>query len=144
MGFNADKFSNTKYKDRTADVPVPELTKFFAEDEKPVWTVKCIGANEIAIANEAAESNKNMAKIITALSADNADEKIEAIKEAMGIPGENVQADIARRISMLVSASVSPECDQHIAVKLSNFHGSVFYRITNKILGLIGEGMVGE
>lgn len=144
MGFNSEKFDNTKYKDRIAKVPVPELKKYFADGEEMVWEVKCLGANEISIANDAAQANKDIAKIVEALASNNAEEKIEAIKKSMGLPSEDVQTDIARRISMLVSASVNPKCEQHTAVKLSTFHGSVFYRITNKILGLIGEGMVGE
>jgi len=142
MGFDVNKFSNAKFKDRTADVPVPELKKFFDEDEdKLIWTVKGIGANEIAVANTAMQTNKDIAGIVSALSSTNSTEKIEAIQEAMGLQSGNVPDDIVRRISLLVSGCVEPEVDQEVAVKLSVAYSAVFYRLTNKILSLTGEGM---
>jgi len=144
MGFDTEKFNSTKYTDRLAEIEVPELAKFFEEADAHIWVVKCVGANEIAKSNDAAKNNKELIEIVTALAGEQGPERTEAIKEAMGITSSSVQTDVVRRISLLVSASVDPICDQNTAVRISNFHGNVFYRLTNKILSLIGEGMVGE
>lgn len=145
MTFNTTKFNTTQFKDRTFDVPVPELKSFFEEGDKPIWTVKCLGANEIAIANKAMQSNKDLKEIVAALVSNNSTEKIEAIQEAMGLQAGAVPEDIVRRISMLVSGSLEPKCDQEAAVRISTAYSTVFYRLTNKILSLTGEGMeVGE
>ena len=141
MAFDTEKFNNTKFKDRTFDVPTPELKNFFGEDEETIWTVKCLGANEIAKANLAMSSNKGVKEIVAALASTNSQEKIEAIQEAMGLQTGDVPDDVVRRISMLVSGSLSPVCDQETAVRISTAYSTVFYRITNKILFLTGEGM---
>lgn len=144
MGFDADKFKLTQYSDRTAEVPVPELKKFFGEDDKPIWVVKCIGSNEISIANEARDANKNVNEFIASMASDSAKEKVAAAKKLLGVPGDDVTGDVARRISMLVSGSVDPVCDQELAVRISTFHPTVFFRLTNRILSLMGEGLLGE
>lgn len=141
MAFDTEKFNNTKFKDRTFDVPTPELKNFFGEDEEHIWTVKCLGANEIATANLAMSSNKDLKGIVAALASTDSKEKIEAIQEAMGLQTGKVPDDVVRRISVLVSGSLSPVCDQEAAVKLSVAYSTVFYRLTNKILYLTGEGM---
>jgi len=61
-GFDIDKFMAADFKDRTADIAVPSLKKFFPEGVKPVWTVKCLTANEIATANDAVNDNNEALK----------------------------------------------------------------------------------
>ena len=119
MPFDQKKFTNTDFKDRTADVPVVELKAFFGDGEKCVWVVKCLGANEISIANQAIQSNKDLQAIISALVSEQSVEKADAIKDVMGIHSDDVPDDVVRRISLLVSGSLTPECDQEFAVKLS-------------------------
>lgn len=144
MGFDVTKFGATKFKDRTADVPVPELQKFFGEGEKAIWTVKGLTAEEIAIANDAKKVNDNIESVITGLSSRLPAEKAEAVKDLIGVVTDKVPADVVWRISMLVSGSVNPKCDQQMAVKLGSSKGMVFYRLTNKILELTGRGKLGE
>lgn len=143
MTFDSQKFLKTKYKDRTEDVPVPELKKFFPDGETPVWTVRGLTAEEIARANDAVSQNADVSAIITALAAKHSKEKAEAVKDMLGM-STAVPADIVKRISHLVSGSVSPECDQEMAVKLGENHSVVFFKLTNKILELSGKGRVGE
>lgn len=144
MAFNIAKFEQKQYKDRTADIPVPELAEFFGEDEKPVWTVKCLTASEIAISTEAVANNRNIDGLIGALAAGGSKEKIEAIKETLGLPTDKAPNDLVKRFSTLVSGSVSPECPQSMAVKLAVNFPVTFYNLTNKILDLTGQGRLGE
>jgi len=137
---------NTQFKDRTKDVSVPELSKFFKKGTKKkdmVWTVKNLGANEIAKANEALKNSQDLGSLLSSLASNNSSEKVDAIKQAMGL-SDDVPGEVIRRMTLLTCGSVKPECSHELAVKLSTVHSTVFYRLTNEILSLTGEGSVGE
>ncbi len=144
MAFDTDKFLNTEYRDRTEDVPVPELKKFFPEDETPVWTVRALTAEEIARANDEVAQNMDISAIITALASSVAKEKAGAITDLIGLSKENLPGDVVKRISQLMSGSVSPQCPRELAVKLGENHSVIFFKLTNKILALSGKGRLGE
>lgn len=144
MAFDSDKFLKTKFRDRTEDVPVPELKAFFPEGEKPVWTVKCLTAEEVARANDEVSQNSDVLAIVSSLSSAIAKEKADAVKDLIGMNKERLPADIIKRISHLMSGSVSPECNREMAVKLGENHSVIFFKLTNKILELSGKGKLGE
>ena len=144
MAFDISKFEQKQYKDRTDDIAVPELKEFFGDDEKAVWTIRCLSANELAAANEAVENNLNIDGLIGALASGGSKEKIEAVKEAIGLPTDKTPNDLVKRFSMLVSGSVSPECPQNIALKLAHNFPVTFYNLTNRIIELTGRGRLGE
>lgn len=139
MGFDASKFQKARLKQRTNVLKVPELKAFFEEDEEPTWEVRGLTASELAVTNEAMSANKDMGAIITAITA-GGKEKVDAVKELMGLQGDSVPDDIVRRISMLTLASISPEIDQTTAVRLGNTFPTTFFKITNSIIQLTGLG----
>jgi len=144
MSFDINKFETTTFKERTFDVKVPELKDFYAEDEKAIWQVRGLTGEELAIVNEAISTNQNLSALVSAITSKVTEEKIQAIKEAMGLPSDSVPTDIVRRISMLVQGSTNPECSQELAVKIARVHPTVFFKITNKIIELTGIGQLGE
>jgi hypothetical protein len=144
MAFDENKFLNAKYRDRTADVQVPELKKYFAEDEKPVWVVRGLTAEEIARANDEVSQNLDISAIVTALVSQGSKEKAAAVNDLVGLSKDTVPGDIVKRISHLVYGSVNPECSRELAVKLGRDHSVVFFKLTNKILELSGKGRLGE
>lgn len=144
MTFDIAKFEQRQFRDRTSDISVPELKDFFGEDEKPSWSVRCLSGEELASANEAVENNRNVEGMITALAAGAGKEKIEGIKEAMGLPCGKAPNELVRRFAMLCAGSVSPECPQNIAVKLAHNFPTTFYKLTNEIIRLTGAGRLGE
>lgn len=135
--FDVKKFHKTKFKPRTDDVPVPDLKNFFGPKEKPVWTVRGLGGQEIGQAKEAAAKNKNLTAIVDAL-AGTQKEKVQGIKDALGIG--KIPDDIAQRVAQLEAGSTAPECDTELAIKLCKHFPVVFYKLTNKILELTGKG----
>lgn len=144
MGFNFDAFESTSFNTRTETVPVPELKKWYDEGEKPVWVVQGLTAEQLAVVNEAVDQNKNQSAMLAAICSNVSKEKIDGIKEALGLSKDSVPNDIVRRIALLVVGSV-PECRQDIAVKLGATFPTIFYNLTNKILKLTGQGCsVGE
>lgn len=144
MAFDATTFLNTEYRDRTEDVPVPELEKYFDDGEKPVWTVRGLTAEEFARASDEVAQNMDISAIITGLASSVAKEKADAVKDLVGLSKEHVPGDVVKRISHLMSGSVSPECPRELAVKLGENHSILFFRLTNKILELSGKGRLGE
>lgn len=161
MEFDINLFESKIFKDRTFDIDVSELKDFFKsknekdekkdekdnESTKPpkyIWTVRGLTASEIAIANESVESNRNLESFITAISSKSQSDKVDAVKDVLGLPTDKTPNDLVRRFSMLVAGSVSPKCPQNIAVKLADSFPTTFYKLTNKIIELTGEGKLGE
>jgi len=141
MSFDAKKFLKTKFTARTEPVPVPDLQTFFAEGEKPVWTVRGLTGQELGRTNEAAEKNRNVAAILEGLISADAKEKAQAVKELLGVGG-STPADIAKRLECLVIGSVDPPCTLDLAVRLCETFPVEFFQITNVITKLTGQGQL--
>lgn len=144
MPFDLDKFDQVKIQDRVVEVPVPELKMFFDEEEEPLWVVRALGAIEVSIAREAREKSRNLEELIEKLTSESSSEKVEAVMQALNLNPTSEEApaplDYVWRIALLYQASVNPEIDEGQAVRLALMNSTAFYRITNKVLELIGEG----
>jgi len=137
MGFDSKSFSSREFVAREDVVDVPDLAEFF--DSEPVWTVRGLTADELAVCNESADKVKNIGAIVDALAGQSAEDKAEAIKTALGIDA-SMQPDTVKRIEMIRIASIVPICDMQMAVKLSNVFPIEFFAISNKIMELTGLG----
>jgi len=140
MGFNINKFETSTFNERTFNVDVPELIDFFDKDDKLEWVVRGLNAEELAIVNDAVDTNNNIGDILSAITSQDGSNKMDAIKDLIGLSSDNVPSDIVRRFAMLTKGSVNPECPQSIAVKLGQSHPTVLYKLTNKIIELTGLG----
>ena len=56
MPFNVDRYMHEKFVERTQEVPVSDLRKYFGEGEKPVWILRGLTGREIGQANEVTAS----------------------------------------------------------------------------------------
>jgi hypothetical protein len=139
MGFDADKFMNTKMLPRTADVPVPGLASWFGEGEKPVWKVRGITGQELGQAKQAVESRKDIAALVAGIVGGQSAEKAAAAKKIMNID-DSVPANVALNIHLVKLGSVDPEADEDLAVKLCTCCPVEFQQIAKKILELTGQG----
>ena len=139
MAFNSNKFIKQEFKPRTAEIQVPGLKDFFDKDDEVVWVVRNLEANEITLANESVAKNKNIAAITEALVDSNQIEKVKAIRDLIGNP-DDVTGDMAKRLEMIVFASVSPEITMDIALKLAKNFPIEFMTITHKITLLTHTG----
>lgn len=137
------KFLNAALQPRQQTVDVPELQTWFPADAAPIWTVRGLTAAELARANQAAETGlENVRAMIAALAGTGTD-KSGAIRQAMGLSDEDVPADISRRIEMLTAGSVSPALgpnQRDVAVKLAEAFPGLFYKLTNIVINLTGQG----
>lgn len=139
MSFKAKDFLKQQFTARTEKVSVPDLADWFEGDA--VWTVRGLSASEFARCQEAEAKRSNIGIFCNALqlSAENRAD----LQKLLGTSGD-VPGDIARRLEMLVIASVDPVIDMLVAIRLADAFGVVFYQLTNKILELTGQGKIAE
>ena len=138
MAFNKEQFQSANFMERTEKVPVPELKDFFDEGN-PEWEVRGLTGPELAKVNDASKQNKAMAELIEGFASENYIEKVEAIKESLGLTG-SVPDEIARGIALIKIGSIEPVCSQEMAVRLANVQPVPFYRLWRKIMELSGLG----
>ncbi len=139
MPFDANKFENAKFTDRTEAVEVPDLAEWFDEGEAPEIIVRGLTGAEIARVNEAAAKNKNLAGLLEGIASTDVKEKIDAVKASFGIDGK-VPDDIARRVEQLKIGSVTPEFNDIQAAKFFEVFPIEGYMVTNTINRLTGQG----
>jgi hypothetical protein len=137
MPFNSDRFERAKFEARKARVSVEALAPFFDDGEPAEWEVRGLTAAELHQAMEASTRQSSIESIIKAL-ATKADQA-NAIRQALGMAGDT-PGEIAKRIEMLVMASIQPTIDMPAAVKLAENFPIEFLQLTNKISELTGQG----
>ena len=139
MAFDIEKFNTADLKQRQAEIKVPELKDFFEDKSDPVWVVKGLPGEEHARVADAVRQNRDLGTLIQKLFSGSTEEKVEAIRESLGMSDE-VPDDLVRRIALLRYGSVEPECSQELAVKIAKSFVIVLFNLTNKILELTGLG----
>lgn len=135
-----DKFLAAPLPSRSSTIAVPELAAFFEKDEKAEWVVRGMTATELARTKEA-HSNSDLLKQVAEKLATG--DKASALKDVLGVGSDEVPEDISERIERLAIASVSPALGDEkrdIAVKLAESFPVTFYKLTNEILNLTGQG----
>ena len=140
MSFDLEKFDATNITDRTKDIPVPEFKQFFAKDEEPIWTVRALAGEEMAHCRAAQDDNVSRTTIIEGLMSESPEDKVQAIKDAMGMLSDTVPVDYVWRLKALELGSVNPKIDHAQSVRVGAANSNVFYKLTNEITRLSGEG----
>lgn len=148
MTFDVERFKNSKFVRRTAEIKItdPDLLTFFDNPENgAVWTVQSLSAEECARANEAKRTNRNIAEIVGKLAAaqdkgGSAKEFAENVSELLGVGAKNIPDDHVYRLELFVLGSAEPKVDKRTAVAMAERKPEFFYAVTNKVLELIGAG----
>lgn len=141
MGFDAKKFLQTQFIPREENVPVPDMKDFFPEGAKPEWKVRGLTGIEVAYANEAAERNENIAEWLQGILSKNTQEKIDAVKELVGV-GEKIPGEVAKCVEYLIVGSLCPIVDIEMALKICKVFPIEFKQIAMRIIKLTGQGHV--
>lgn len=142
MAFDADRFNNAPVTLRTGEYRLKELQHFFDEGEDPVFKVRQLTGEELAQCHEAAKLNRDVSELVAGLMANDSHEKVEAVLAAMGRGSSRVPDEHAKRIEMLVLASVEPRMDRSTVVRLGTNFPVDFMLLTNVISGLSGQGAI--
>jgi hypothetical protein len=139
MAFDSKAFLKAKFEPRTAEVRIDKLKQFFGEDEDPIFKLKGLTGEEYCRATESGKAHKDAEGLIKALTNDN--EKLSALRDAVGILSTDVPAEIVKRLEFLTRGSADPVLDMTMAVKIAERFPIDFYIMTNTILELTGLGM---
>lgn len=150
MKFDAKKFMGTKFEQRTREIAVKDkdLIQFFdlKKGEKAKWVVRSLTAEECARANDSKRMTRYLAEIASrlavALKAEGAANKVgENFVDLFGIgKGEELPDDYSYRLTLFELGTVEPKIDKRFAVTMAVRKPEFFYRVTNEIIALIGEG----
>jgi len=136
MAFNKTAFLKQEFKQRIEEVKVPSLASFF--EGEPLWRIRGQTGEELARMLDLETTQQSLSQIVEALG--NSQEVTAELREVLGT-GTNVPFDLVKRINQLVVCSLTPEIDQHTAVKFAECYPIEFYLLTNKITALTGLGM---
>lgn len=139
MGFDIKGFLAEKFVPNTEPVAVPDLKIWFGDGD-PAWVVRSMTGEELGRVNEAAQKNRDIAAIIEKLVSKKTKEKADGVQALL--TGPDVPEDVAKRIEMLVIASVDPVCDLDLSLRLCKYFPVEFFKLTNKILELTGKGHI--
>lgn len=142
MSMDLQRFQSASFQTREAEIKVPELAEFFDGKKTPVWKVRGLTGAELGRANEASERGiDNIRAMVKAMAGEG--DKATAIQQALGVGGDDVPADVSRRIELLTLGSVDPALgpeNRDVAVRLAETFPTTFYNLTNRILSLTGQG----
>lgn len=138
MGFDLQKFETADFKFREKKVPVPQLASFFGDGEPAEWIVRNLTGAELAAVRDSIQRAKDLESIVEGLASDSGKDKIQAVKDAMGITGD--PEDHIRRLTMLELGTVSPKIQRKHAVRLGEAYPVLFTTLTHEIMSLTGQG----
>ncbi|MGB5217111.1 MAG: hypothetical protein WBN66_02315 [Smithella sp.] len=139
MAFDLKAFEKAEFKERVAEVSVPDLACFFGDGEPAVWKVRNLTAPELAKAEMSAKTEERLKKVMEGMLSTSAKDQAEAAKIAIGISDE-LEPEFIKQLTKLVLASVEPKITRQIAVKLANVAPNTFYTLVAKINELSGKG----
>jgi hypothetical protein len=135
---NLEKYRSERRAPRTEKITIKQLAPYFDEGTEPVFTVRGLSAAELGRCKEAAQRQRDVAKMAAALVGGDSDAKAGALRELA--EGPEVPDDVCQRIEMLAAACVDPELEHSDAVLISEDFPTEFYQLTNAILKLTGAG----
>lgn len=137
--FDSIMFRQAQFNPRRATVTLPAMACFFEAGDAPDFVVRQLTGYELAKCQEAVSMNRGVSALVAGLVGDDNAEKIEQIRKTLGV-SDSVPDEIAKRIEMLVIASVEPAMDREMVVKLCANFPVEFYQLTTEITRLTGEG----
>mgnify|MGYP000072966979 CR=1 FL=1 len=141
MGFDLEALKKAELEARTSEVRADSLKDWFAEGDEPVFTVRGLYGQEMAQVREAVDKHKNVQDLVQAIATadQGTQERIQAIREAAGVT-TGMPTELVRRIEALKRGSVDPEIDEEGAKKIAKGYSIDFFKITDEIMRLTGQG----
>lgn len=148
--FDLGAFRKAKFTPREEDVPLAELAEAgLAESgeagKKPaevVFRVRGLTAQELAKADEEADSSQLLAKVAERLAGSEA-EKVQALVDGLGL-GQGTPKTLAKKIAHVQMGVIDPEMKVTDVAKLADAFPMEFTKLANRIYGLTGKGKVAQ
>lgn len=138
-GFDPLKFEKQEFHYRTEEIELQSLAFCFPEDEKPIFKIRNLIADEVARTNDAIQTSKKAASLIEALASMNQQEMVTSFKEQLGY-GKEINGEIQRRIEIILYGCMEPKLPRDLVVKMGEVFPTAFYHLSNRITNLTGLG----
>jgi hypothetical protein len=142
MAFDTVKFEGAKFEERTSEVPMPGLAPFFDDDDKHVFVVRGVTAEELALAREQVDKNKAVRAALASDAATASEEVKAAIKTL--VAGADTKAEAPDRhvlnLNLAATGIVTPELSFSQVVKLAEKFPVEFNSIAQEVMRLTGLG----
>lgn len=142
--FDTKRFAAAEFAERTRDVPVPGLARFFTEGSQPVLTVRCLSGEELARVNEEVEKNKLARKALSSAAASASQEVADAVRTLLtGVRGggESGTPDgFVLSLNLVHTALVTPRLEFSQVVRIATFFPVEFGALRIAVLELLGMG----
>jgi len=139
MAFDTNAFDMASFTQPTKKISVPELKGFFEEDETPEFEIRGLTGRELAIVNEAVDTLNKTKIIIEAIAKGSNNALKDGMAAFLNKNNDVTPEDLARRFKMLEFGTI-PHLPEHVCVKLAHNKPTTFYRITNEIIRMTGNG----
>lgn len=138
MGFDIEKFRQAQFESRTKEIQAEALKVFFGKDEKPVFKIRNLTAEELAKVRDSVQRKKDIDSVVNLLASQGAKSKADGIKKALG--WDDHPDDFVRRLTIMEIGTVDPRLERDVCVKISEVNSMLFQKITDEIMLLSGEG----
>lgn len=150
--FDLKAFRKARFVAREEDVPLPGLAEAGLGGEADpetgevapvVFRVRGLTANELARADEEADTSKLLLDVAERLASSKQGDKAQALLDGLGLGG-GTPAALRRKICHVAAGVVSPELDQQDVVKLADAFPIEFGQLAHKIYELTGKGKAAQ
>ena len=139
MSFDTKAFTRAKYVPRTKKISISSLKEFFADGDINEFVIRGLDIVEFVKTTEANKRNNNIDSVVRAFTIDR--EKVEAIKELLGVVSDDVPKEVSSRLETLVYGCIDPRFDLQQARIFADRFPVDFWYITQEIMILTGLGM---
>lgn len=139
--FDAEKFMAAQFSRRTAEIPVPELAEFF-DEKKAVMTVQNLTGSEFGRVLEETKGNRleDVQSLLRTAGSGDPEAVVKAVERYAEAFKTKLPNDVVMRTHMIVMGLVEPKLDLEGVIRLREQCPDVFYRLSNKIQALTGQG----
>jgi hypothetical protein len=142
MGFQTDKYSETRWERRTFDFEIknPELIKFFDKKDKKVWVLQSLTGTEVGLAEQASANRKLATELMEALMQGRKEDLVSEIKKITGASDE-IPELVVRKFHQFMFGLKSPKGSLDFSIELCRQHPTEFFAASIKIMEISNLGM---
>jgi hypothetical protein len=146
--FDIKKFDSCKIKQRTKDIPVPQLKSFFPENGEVVFKARALSGSDYGRINQEVKENKveivrKLKKVVEGGDLVSICKGFEVfVDESKKI----LPDDIIFRTYWILFGCIEPELNLEQVIKIRENFADTFYDLSNKIneLSNMGNEVMGE
>ncbi len=138
-GFDSAKFERQEFHHRTEELELDVMAPFFPEGERPIFKIRSLSSDEVARTNDVIKTAKLAEGMLEALLTNNKADIAKELRNQLGY-GKDVNADVQKRIEVIIYGTVEPKLPRELIVKMAENLPKAFFKMSNGITELTGLG----